>query len=591
MGMRVKSAVSTPRALPQALVALLALCVVALVVTVGARPQANAVDGALITMGLVALVAVLGLASRPDALVPRDRLGIAWAAFLGWALLCALVSGRVWASLVGEVTSLLGLFTLVGLTLAAAAAARFGDDARRALELVAPVAVFVQIAATVAQLALGARPRGTLPNSTYLGEAIVILLPFVLAEDPGGLRLERRHRLWLAGAAVITLAAAGSRTAALAATGWFLWALVSRSGLSRALKLAAITLTVVTVALGAFTFARGEVLGTAGIETLGERPRMWRTAALAAAGRPLVGYGPDGFTAGGVAVTTPERARDGGALIFRPGSVDPHNLAVWVLVSTGVFGLGLFAWALVELVLRWRRAFRDGRDVAPGVFAVVGAVAVFLTAPAALQVLPLFGYVVGVSLRRGEERSGTGVPRTVGWVLIGAGALVALAMAGNAATRLALEDHGADVSPAKVGLAQAATVWWPFDAHLAHLASLHWGWTAVADPTVAMRQPDLVAIERAVELDSRDPFVSLEHARTLRFYGAPDEAVEGAFLETLRRWELFPIARAEYATFLARAGRTDEARAQLDVATLVEDPHPRFAATLQTARDELARRP
>ncbi|MDZ4168509.1 MAG: hypothetical protein U1E26_02475 [Coriobacteriia bacterium] len=586
---RREGVVAAPGAVAWPVIVLLATCLLALVSTLGASQQLDAVDGAAVMLGVAALVAAFGLSSRPEALVPRTRLGFAWTAFLGWALLSAVLSSRIWAALMGEVTSLLGWFTLMAVTLVAVAAARFGRGARLALEVAAPVVVFGEVVATIVQLTLGDTPRGSLPNSTYLGEAVLLLLPFVMAEDSGALRLERRHRLWLAGSAAITLAAAGSRVSAVVAIGWFLWVLASRSGLSRSLKTAAAAATIIAVAVGAITFARAEVLGSSGVETLGQRPQMWRTALEATTTRPLLGYGPDGFMAGGVAVTTPEWARQGAALVFRPGAVDPHSIVIWVLVSAGAIGLALLVWALVELCFAWRARARLGADVAPGVFAVVGALLVFLTAPAALQVLPLFGFVLGVSLC-GDDGDLDGSPQSsaVGRVMLVLATLSVLTMTVNAATRLALEEHGPEVSPAKVRLAQAATDLWRFDAHLAYLASLHWGWVAAANPAVASAQPDLVAIERAYAVDGRDPFVAFERARTLRFYGAPNETIEAAFLSTFDRWSLFPLARAEYAVFLAQNGRFDEAREQIAIARLVDDPDMQATKAIEAAEAEMA---
>jgi hypothetical protein len=83
-----------------------------------------------------------------------------------------------------------------------------------------------------------------------------------------------------------------------------------------------------------------------------------------------------------------------------------------------------------------------------------------------------------------------------------------------------------------------------------------------------MRATDTIA--RAVELDRRNPFYALQQARTLWKLGAPAESVDAAFVETLSRYPLYPIARAEYAAFLAQAGRYDEARTQIAVSRLVD---------------------
>lgn len=582
---------AAPAGVPVIVMVLLGICVAALVATIQAQSQIDAVDAAAVMLGIAALVAAGMLVSRPALVVPRTRLGFAWTAFLVWALVSAVVSGRVWASLVGEVTNLLGWFSLLAVTVVVVGVSAYASSARRALEIAAPIVVFGEVAATIVELSLGDMPRGSLPNSTYLGQALLLVLPFVMVEDNGVLKLSRPQRLALGAATAVTLAAAGSRVAAVVAIAWFLWVLVGRSGLSRTVKIAALSATVLAFAVGALTFARAEVLGSTGVETLGARPQMWRTAALAVAERPLVGYGPDGFVAGGVAVTGEALARAGDALVFRPGAVDPHSLAVWVAVSTGVVGLALFLWALVELVLSWRARAAAGEDVAPAVFAVLGALAVFMTAPAALQVVPLLGFVLGTSLAPLPGREGAAAdPRPAGIVppvVLALMVAASLVFTANTATRFSLEKHSAQISPGRTGAAQAATDLWSLDPHLAHLASLHWGWAAASNPSIAAAHPDLRAIERAVAVDSRDPFVALEYARTLRFYGAAPADLERAFLEVFERWELFPLARAEYAVFLAQQGRADEAREQIEIAELVVEVDPQRQNAIDAAEELL----
>ncbi len=574
-------------------VALIVFAVLGLVSLAGARVQAQAMDEGAVVLGLAGLVAAVSFVRSGAVAVPRFRLGIAWTAFLAWALVCAALSGRVWASLVGEVTNLLGWCSLAALTAVVMAASSRATSVRGLLAFIAPIVVFGQTAATLVQLALGTTPRGSLPNSTYLGEAVLLLLPFVLEDDGGKDVIGRPQRVALAVSAVVTLAAAGSRVAAIAGVVWLVWALVTRRDVTMRFRVLVAAGLVVAVAVGGLVFARAEVLGSLGADTLGERPQMWRAVALAVAARPLLGYGPDGFVAGGVAVTTPELARREPVLVYRPGAVDPHDVLAWVAVSTGAIGLALFVWALAEIGLAWRRGTKDGVRVGPAAWAVGTTAMVLLTAPLAIQVVPLMGLVLGVSLAPAARGSvvpasarGLSAARFAGPVAVGFAALV---LALNAGTRLPLEVHDAQVSPRLVRFAQAATDVWRFDPHLAHLASLHWGWVAASDRGVAATQPDLAAIERAVAVDSRDPFVALEYARTLRFYGADTATVERAFLAAFERWELYPLARAEYAILLAEAGRDAEAREQIEIAKLVEDRDADRRDAIAAAEAELGR--
>lgn len=573
--------------------------VLALVSLFGAVTQAQAMATAAVVTGVAAIVAGVALSGgdgrRDGAGEGGRRLTAAWLAFLAWAFVCALLSGRVWPSVAGEPTNGLGLLALVAFTALVAFAMGRTDAVARALATAAPVVVVAQVAATLVQLATAANPRGSLPNSTYLGEAVVLLVPFVLIEGGGALPLRRAERIAIAVAAVVVLAAAGSRVAAAVAFFWLVRELMTRIPLAPRVRVLAVAGLVIAVAAGALVFARAEVLGSAGVETLGERPQMWRAAADAVVQRAAVGFGPDGFIAGGVAVTTVERALSEPVLVFRPGASDPHNLLVWVAVSTGIVGLALFIWALVEVAVRWRASARAAAGDSAGAMRAAawgagGLFAVALTAPLALQVVPLFALVVGVSLggpraASAQSRGAAALMRPVGaWTAV---ALAALLVA-NAATRLPLEVHGPEVSGRRARPAQAASDLWRFDPRLAHLASLHWGWVAQVDPAVTAAEPDLVAIERAFALDSRDPFIAFERARTLRFHGATDERIEAAFLDTFARWELYPAARAEYAVFLAQRGRADEAREQLAVAELVSDGDVDRIRAIDTARELLA---
>ena len=557
-------------------------------------PQAGAVDFAAVVLGAAGVVAAAVIATTRTARQSISRLSAAWGAFLGWGLLSALMSGRVWASLVGEVTNLLGWFTLAALTALVAAVAMRGPAAKRALELVAPGVVVVQLLSVLVQTLARIEIRGTLPNSSYLGEALVVLLPLVLLGGSERSRREGALRIGIFALGTLVLGALAVRAALVIVTACLIWWFVRRASIPSTARVL-VVLGIIAAALGAgFLFRGGEMLATVTSSVLGGRQHMWSVAAGAVAQRPLLGYGPDGFVAGGVRVTTPEVAKAGDALVFRPGAVDPHGLHAWVAVSTGVVGLGLFVWALVEYALALRRRARDGVDIAPYAWAVAGGLIMFGLQPTTLQVVPLFAFVLGSALvgagdGDGPARFPVRLPaKAARWVAVGAATVLgvaALALSANASTRMLLEEHGPEVSPVRASAAQAATDFWRLDPHLAHLASLHWGWAATVDPAVAAARPDLAAVERAFAVDLRDPFVALERARTLRYYGEPPETIQAAFADTLDRWSLFPVARAEFARFLAEQGRYKEAREHIAVAELVEDGDPERLSALESARE------
>lgn len=550
----------------------------------GGRTQAASVDQAAVLAALTALVALPGLfvTRHLSALVPRTRLGAAACALLVWMLVAALVSGRGWSAWMGEPTNLLGWFTVAGAVVTAAFAASSAIPVRRAVAVIAPFVVGGQSAAVLIQAATGNATRGSLPNSTYLGEALLIFLPFLFVEDRSLRGLTRSARWALAGTAVIALAASGSRLSAAVALVWIAVQLFRSPEIAHKVKVAALAAIVVMVAVAAFTFQPGEMLRSFDVETLGERPQMWLISARGIAERPLLGYGPDGFIAGASKVITPELAEDGWALVLKPGRTDPHNLLVWIAVSSGFIGLALALWFAVEVVIAWVRSGRAGTGSAPAVWAVTASLAVYLTAPAALQVVPLFAVVLGCSLGAGSRER---TPSS-GWMSAVPASMLAIALLlqmANGASRIPYERTGADVSPGKASGAQSLADLWRVDPYLWYLSSLHWGWAANADRDVAVKQPDLKALQRAVELDERDPFSALELARTLIFYGAPAADVDAAFAEAFERWPYYPAAHASYGRALAVRGELDRAAEEIRIAKIANDEDPDRLADIREA--------
>lgn len=566
-------------------VVLVALALVAMVSQLGSAVQAQAVDAAAVVLGVAAVVSAVLIAWRPVTRYSVTRLGVAWASLLAWLLISTLLSGRLWPAFMGEVNYLLGFGALASLTLIAAVTLDRASEVRRLLVLVAPWVLIAQVAIVAVQLALGIHGSGSMPNSTYLGQVVVMLLPWVLAHDAPA-SMPRPVRLGIAVATVVMLGAAGSRVAAVVALVWLTVTVVSSTHLARRTRVWVTAGTVAAVLVAGFVFARAEIVGTAGIETFGERPAMWRVSLLALQESPWVGYGPDGFIAGGSRVLTVALAETGDVITFRPGAADPHSLVIWMALAGGFVALALSAWFVVELVLRWLAAHRGGVDVGPAAWALAGAVGVYLTAPAAIQTLPLLGLVAGVSmlLPASSERGQPSWMPIVMRIAAAALGVLSLLYGLNAATRFGLEQTGPEVSPGKVAGVQRAIGIWPMDPHLMYLASLHLGYVASADPAVAARRPDLDAIQRTSDLDAHNPFYALELARTLKFYGESAERIEDAFMVAFRRYPAYPLARAEYAAFLAEQGRLAEAAEQVRIAELVPDQDTGRIGALEAAR-------
>lgn len=570
----------------------------------GGHTQAEAADVGAAVLAAAGAIAAISVISAIVARAMRvSRLAFAWCAFAAWALVSALVSGRVWASLAGESTDMVGWFAIVAMLAIALAVAVRAREVCSVLATFAPWALAVELGFAAVQLVtsfgstdVGAAVRGTLPNSTYFGEAVLLLLPWTLVSTRGRLRMSAPVRMGLAAASVVLLAASGSRVAAVLSLVWAGFA-VWRSGReakrSTAFRVGTVAAMVAAALAAGLAFAGTELLDITHV--LGERPQMWRQAVLAVAERPLTGFGPDGFLAGGVSVGTPDAVRAGAApLLFGPGSTDPHNLLAWVAVATGIVGLALFAWGVAELILRIRSSrgllgeLEGARAAAWG--AALLAV-LLLTAPGAVQVLPLFALALGGSA--GVAGAGVTAPegaharaRTLARVgtsaALGVALVACVSSLGNAVTRLPLENASETRSPGIAQRAQAASDFWRADAHLAYLASVHWGWAVRANPRLAAGRPDLAAIARAVKLDRRDPFIALEYARTLGFYAESPASVERAYREAIRRWPLFPLAHAEYALVLAHNHKNARAAEQIDLALLGGGSDPaRDAAVMQ----------
>lgn len=567
---------------------LLGTALVGVFATFGTSLQLEAVDITIVTAALAAAAGIYAVLSSRVVLQPT-RLTLALAAFLTWSFAAMLASGRGWTAFMGEPTALEGWGAMAAMAAIGWGAGCVHRPLRRMLAAIAPWLIALQSVWAAVQLVSGADGSGTLPNSTYLGEFVVLLLPWVLvdADERSGAQLWTRA--FVALFAVAVLGAAGSRVAAVAALVWAVWTFAHLKAAPRVVRRWGGPVAAAAVVVGGLVFARAEVLGSVGVSTLGARPAMWQVALLAIAKKPLLGWGPDGFTAGGSAVMTPQVASRGLDLVFRFSSTDPHNIVVFIAVSTGVVGLLLFLWYGFEVVRRWLHLRSQGLFAAPAAWGTALCLAVLLTAPLSSHVLPLLAVAIGVSVAPLAKRATAAAwqrPVTVGVCSL----LVvnALAMGASALVRLPLENTGAEVSPGKALASEKAASLLPFDPHLAYLVSLHTGFAARTDASIAQRRPDLAAIERAANLDSASSLYALEYARTLEFYSSDPASVEAAFRETLQRYPGFPIARAEYGLFLARQGRDEEARTQLALAKRLDDDDPQVQQAIEAAEKELA---
>lgn len=547
--------------------------------------EAASLDYAAVFAAVAGIFAAVGLLAGGDISLSRSRLTYAWTAFMGWALVSAVVSGRFWASLVGESSSMLGWSLLAAMTAVALASVRYAPQVRRVFETSGWYVLFGESALIFWQLATGASPGGTLPNSTYLGEALLLLLPWTLS-NPAASKWERWPRMIAVVVTLAALAASGARTAAVVGVAWAIWALARNASWSvRARTVGLLALVAVVVAAGLF-FSRTEILGSASASALGQRPAMARISIAAVALRPVLGWGPDGYRAGGSAASTVQLAESGPVMVVAPGAADPHDVLLWVVVSTGLVGLALFVWFGTETVLRWRQRLKQGVDAWPAIWAVGGVIVVLLTAPAYPLVLPPLALAFGVSLwgPAPAGRVDSATERIRGVIGVAVLTVVALAcgtLALDAAVRSNFENVDPVRSPQVAAGALSAARLWSVDPYLWLLASRQTGQAIAESPSSFPNGTDLAAVERAQALDSRNPDYPLQLAWRLQSYQAPPAQVEQAYQEVFERYPLQPQARAGFAIYLAGLGQRSEAQQQLTIAQILMVKDPVNTAPLQ----------
>lgn len=582
----------------RATIAAVALMVVALgAMLVPPVPnRALGMDLIALWTGLAGVIAAIALLMRRVTPWPRSRVASAWSAFMAWAFLCTLVSGRAWAALVGEPTNRLGWMTLIALSLVALAGASSAGEVSALLRRHAWWVVVAESLFTMYRLVTtnSATVGGTLPNSTYLGEAFVLLLPWVLPDESVTNARDRRTRYVVIVLAVAVLGAVQSRAALIVAGLWCMWA-IARYWKAPAVYKVAASLALVTIAVGAtVTVLPASVFDPDGSLPFGGRFAAWELSARALAERPVVGWGPDSYWPAAAAVRTPEVAAAGASLALGEAATDPHNAIVWVALSTGVVGLGLFLWFVVSIVLEWRRRMQTDTDIVPALWSLGGCLALGLIAPLTLHILPLFALVLGVSLKvlaaEADDPASQAARKdqTLGLVLVLLLAVTSGVLALNAATRASYEITTAENSPRLAAGARTASALWFADPHLAYLSSLHAGWAAQASPDAGWQQVDLAALDRAVKVDTRNPFYALERARAMNHYGLDPASVDVAYREAFARYPAYPRARAEYAVYLATNGRIAEAREQLRLNMTIADGDTGRVQSIQDAESAIA---
>lgn len=533
-------------------------------------------DLPLLSLALTGLVtaALLPKGRQAGALL-RWRVAWAWTAWLGWALLSALVSGRGFVAFSGTPFNLMGWFTVAVVGSIALASAASGTGMRTALQRLAPIVVGVEAVFVLLDWLQGASELGgTLSNSTYLAEVLVLFLPLVA--DSALSAGKTRERVWRWAVVASGLAAVVWASARAALLGLLVWAAVlafielrRRANWSTGRVLGVVGGCAVAVLALVAVLGRSRIVSGLGW-TAAVRANIWQPVAKAVGLRPLFGWGPDGYQAAVYGFVKPPTVHGIG---FGQVAPDPHNLLVWIVVSTGVVGLALFAWLAFEIGRNWVKQARagSGPTVAPFVAGALLYAFVALSAPTALQTLPLAALVIGASLRIERADSSASSIRVAELATRALAITLSLLLCAMATTRLSIarEDQPGGYDPVRT---QRAADLWRIDPFLYYQASIGWGYAAArGTQSVPTADADLAAIRRAVALAPTDPVYQTELARTLAFYRAPRETVSAAFERALELFPNSPDARTSYAGYLIAQGDLPAARRELDRVRTLED--------------------
>lgn len=518
--------------------------------------RAGTWDLAAVGLALAALAAgaVMLLDRRPGPGV--TRLSLAAGAFLAVAAIGVASSGHAWDAAFGMPGSFKGLATYGCIALLAAAAARQRRLAE-AIAAVAPWALLMQAGLGVRQMIVGGAVNGSLPNSSYLGELAVLLMPFAYVVAASG-PVWRRVVAWVSIASMlVVLAAGGSRIGLLVAGAWLLWAVV-RGARSRSmpvwLRIAAVAALLAVALAAGLAFARSEFVGVRLSDVLGGRPVMARLGLRAFAEKPAFGQGPDGYFFAAARNATTDVLETGGR--FDVGA-DPHNAAVGALANHGAAGMLALAWLAWEFA---RRARRQGpRSATPAAIeALVAYGAVALATPAALHTLPLFGLVLGLAAGRAQEPDTIRpVPQMARVTALGLSVLLVLVAGGLWLSRLSVDGYGSWSTGADALRAQRLAEAWHYDPYLWFCASQTWGYAAGTGATV--REQTLATMDRAFELEPDNPTYAYRLARAQRYWLMPAATVEASFRRAVEMYPLSAPANHEFAEFLVQQGRDAEA--------------------------------
>ncbi|MGN6692712.1 MAG: O-antigen ligase family protein [Aquihabitans sp.] len=499
---------------------------------------------AVFAIGLGPGLVILG------SLVRRRDTGARWlAAFLGWALLCAVFSVSPRLSIIGTYGSDVGWLYLAGYGAAWGLGRRMSPQGVRLL----PAVLLAGIGANVAVAILEAifEPTGMLESSGGRVLGLMSNTLFLAGMLAGGLVLigylsgasVRRGLLLAALAMPFTTAInlTGSRAALVGGTALALVAAAvgrrSRGGtgldLGRAalVVLAAIALGfVLSLPIQSDASGASRVGDVSSASGYGSRLTMWGAGVQATAERPVFGWGPGRFRE-----ATSDRVTASFARGETPNRLfyDAHNVAVEQLVTTGIVGLVLFGGFVVTV-------FRRARG--PLAWFAGGVALTWLLNPLSVCTAPVVLVALGAAWSQAPPRPSTAsARRTAAARGIGAAlALVGLLVGGALIWSAALIQQGSD--PTDVATLERAARLRPADPVVQGIIADAAAQQAILVASPANQRAALDAVDELVRREPSRPtwWVRRGYARGTFGPGTPASRARKARADFERAYELDP---------------------------------------------------
>lgn len=532
-------------------------------------------------LAAIAVMATVG-AGVVGASTARSLAASLWVRILALigitGLVATVVAPLPLTSLFGGPETAAGLLMFAAAGLALCGASVLFDRLRDVLAGTVAVLGGVQVLMASSQAARGVHPQGTLENSTYMAQVVLMALPLAIALLVG--RAGPRFSRFVPGVLAFTVAGffvfTESRTAAVIALAYGLWSIMpeawraARPALTRWAVLGGIA--AVSASGTAAALAVRGVIPVPGV-VFGATPRLWALGARA-------GFvGPDGYRFAIARIAGPEFHAVQPGWPGGPAQMagDSHNLLIgWYSAAwwPGVV-LGLVFSAVI--VHAWITAGDSRRS--PFAAGALLYAATLLTAPAPLQTLPLAILILGASLplMTPAEKDAS----SPAWSRFMGGSMGAVAVAammatmlflGTTGSRLSVVAEGPSVTEAEAAHASAVAGFWRFDP-LAHaIAARRWAWVA-ASGVAGARAREVAEWEAVLALEPENPIYRSEYVSASVLSGR--EGADGEIAAALDLYPSSPELNGVAAVVAGRKGDVTGMRRRIETLLAAEPEEPR----------------